>query len=121
MRRKLLAVLLWGVQGVLALEFLFVGGAKLWGMREMVELFTALGVGQWFRYVTGILELTGAVLLLVPGRGRAGAALLATVMFGAMMAHLFVLHHPPTVPGVLFLLACFVALGRGGSRPTSRE
>jgi len=25
----------------------------------MVTLFNQVGVGQWFRYVTGIIELTG--------------------------------------------------------------
>ena len=40
------------------------------GKPEMVALFTAVGFGQWFRYVTGILELTGAVLIMVPRRGE---------------------------------------------------
>ena len=46
----------------------------------MVALFPAVVVRQWFRYVTGILELTGAVLIMVPKTRRTGAALLATVL-----------------------------------------
>ena len=71
-------MLLWCVQALLALVFLNASVAKLLGRPEMVELFSMIGVGQWFRYVTGTLELTGAVLILVPKTRRAGAALLAT-------------------------------------------
>ena len=51
-------ILLWCLQALLALEFVGVSSAKLMGMPEMVALFTAVGLGQWFRYVTGILEVT---------------------------------------------------------------
>ena len=109
---RALNVLPWCVQALLALVFLNASWQKLAGNPEMVALFAAVGVGQWFRYVTGILELTGAVLILVPKTRRAGAALLATVMLGALAAHLFVLHVPLTIPGVLFLLSVFVVWGR---------
>jgi len=97
---------------LLALEFVGVSSAKLMGMPEMVALFTAVGIGQWFRYVTGILELTGAVLIVVPRTRRIGAVLLATIMLGAITAHLCILHVPPTAPVVLFLLSGFVVWGR---------
>jgi hypothetical protein len=61
-----LDILLWCVQAFLALVFVNASWAKLMGNPEMVALFTAVGVGQWLRYVTGILELTGAVLIMVP-------------------------------------------------------
>ena len=91
--------------------FVSVSWAKLVGKPEMVALFTAVGFGQWFRYVTGILELTGAVLIMLPKTRRIGSALLATIMLGALAAHLFILHVPPTTPGVLFLMAGFVVWG----------
>ncbi len=72
----------------------------------------AVGFGQWFRYVTGILELAGAVLIVVPRTRSIGAALLATIMLGAITAHLFILHVPPTAPVVLLLLSGFVVWGR---------
>jgi putative oxidoreductase len=105
-------ILLWGVQALLALQFVGVASAKLMGMQEMVALFTAVGFGQWFRYVTGILELTGAVLIVVPKTRSIGAALLATIMLGAITAHLFILHIPASAPVVLFLAAGFVVWGR---------
>jgi uncharacterized membrane protein YphA (DoxX/SURF4 family) len=107
-----LNILLWGVQALLALVFVNASLAKLTGNPEMVALFTAIGFGQWFRYVTGILELTGAVLIMVPKTRTIGSALLATIMLGALTAHLFILHVPPTTPGVLFLMSGFVVWGR---------
>ncbi len=103
---------LWCVQAFLALVFVSAGWAKLMGKPEMVSLFSEVGLGQWFRYFTGILELTGAVLIMVPKTRRTGAALLATIMLGALTAHLFILHVPSTTPGVLFLMSGFVVWGR---------
>jgi uncharacterized membrane protein YphA (DoxX/SURF4 family) len=115
--RRQLNLLLWCVQGLLALEFAGVAWAKLSGMPEMVALFTAIGWGQWFRYVTGILELTGAVLVVVPRTRSLGAALLATIMLGAIAAHLVILHLPPTAPATLLLLSGFVVWGRRNDLP----
>ena len=108
---RLLNILLWFVQVLLALVFVNASWAKLTGMPEMVALFDAVGAGQWFRYVTGILELTGAVLIMLPRTRSIGAALLATIMLGALTAHLFILHVPLTTPGVLFLVSGFVMAG----------
>ena len=107
-----LDLLLWCVQAFLALVFVGASWAKLMGQPEMVALFTAVGLGQWLRYVTGILELTGAVLIMLPQTRRMGAALLATVMLGALTAHLFILHVSLTTPGILFLLSGLVVWGR---------
>lgn len=107
-----LNILLWCVQAFLAFVFLNASLGKLRGAPEFLELFSVIGVGQWFRYVTGILELTGVALLLVPRTSRIGAALLATGMLGALTAHLLILHVSPAVPVVLLLLSGFVAWGR---------
>jgi uncharacterized membrane protein YphA (DoxX/SURF4 family) len=58
----------WALKLVLAAFFLFTGGAKLTGLPAMVEVFERVGFGQWFRYLTGILEVGGAALLF--GRRR---------------------------------------------------
>ena len=110
-RGRPLNILLWCVQAFLAFVFVNASWGKLMGTPEFVALFTAVGVGQWFRYVTGILELAGAVLIMVPKTSRIGAALLATIMLGALTAHLL-LHVPPTTPVVLFLMSGFVVWGR---------
>lgn len=76
---------------VLAALFLFAGGAKLAGLPAMVEVFEHVGLGQWFRYFTGLLEVGGAALLLWPATTALGALLLTIVSIGAALAQLFVL------------------------------
>ena len=51
-------------------------------------VFATIGVGDWLRYVTGCLQVAGALLLLVPRTTLIGAAMLATTMVGAMLAWL---------------------------------
>jgi len=109
---KPLTVALWIVQVLLALMFFMAGGHKVTGDPQMVGLFDAIGIGQWFRYVTGILEIGGGVLLLVPRVQAVGAALLSTVMVGAVATHLFVLHNAPSMPLVLLVGLAVVLVGR---------
>jgi putative oxidoreductase len=108
-------IALWVLQGLLALAFAGAASGKLLGHADMVALYGVIGVGQWFRIVTGLLELTGAVLIVVPRTKFFGAALLGTIMVGAVLTHLFILHSAPTAPAVLLLLAGVVAWGRRGA------
>ena len=75
-RGRVALVALWLTQIALAAMFLFAGGLKLTGAPEMVALFDAIGIGQWFRYVTGSIEVVSAVALLVPAWAAFGALLL---------------------------------------------
>ena len=70
---KALNIALWTLQVLVALAFVAAGSGKLVGTADMIALFDAVGVGQWFRYVTGSLELLGALLLIVPGKTVFGA------------------------------------------------
>jgi putative oxidoreductase len=105
-------IALWVAQILLALAFLGAASGKLLGKPEMVGLFEAIGIGQWFRYLTGLLEAAGAVLVVIPRTKFFGAALLGTVMIGAVLTHLLILHNPPTAAVVLLVLAGIVAWGR---------
>ena len=109
---KALNVTLWTLQVLVALAFVAAAAGKLLGSPDMIALFDAVGVGQWFRYVTGLLELLGALLLIVPRRAVLGSVLLAAVMAGAVVAHLTVLHTVPTAPLVLLTLTAMIAWGR---------
>jgi uncharacterized membrane protein YphA (DoxX/SURF4 family) len=100
------------LQALLAVAFLFFGGSKLAGTEMMVNVFENVGVGQWFRYVTGLLEVGGAVLLLIPALAGLGGLLLACVMVGATFAHLFVIGGSFVMPLVLLVLTLAVAWGR---------
>ncbi len=112
--RKGANIALWVLQALLALAFVGAASGKLLGKPEMVALFEAVGVGQWFRYVTGLMELAGALLIVVPRTKFFGAALLSVVMVGAVLTHLFILHNAPTAPAVLLVLAGIVAWARRG-------
>jgi uncharacterized membrane protein YphA (DoxX/SURF4 family) len=85
------------------------GGAKLLSRPALVQEFNQIGLGQWFRYFTGALEVVGAIGLLVPKLSWWAAVLLALVMIGAIIAHLTVLHIPPGLPIVLLVLAVLSA------------
>jgi uncharacterized membrane protein YphA (DoxX/SURF4 family) len=93
----------WVVQGLLAAAFLAAGGAKLAGVPMMVQIFDQIGFGQWFRIVTGVVEVVGAIALLIPGFAALGAAWLGATMFFAVLTHLFIL--PGSRVPALVLLA----------------
>ena len=82
----------WVLKIVFALAFIGAGGAKIYGPPAMVAEFDAVGLGQWFRYFTAVLEIIGAILLLMPKTTGFGALLLAGVCGGAFFAQLFALH-----------------------------
>src|SRR5438132_1199796 len=81
---------LWTLTIVTAGMFLLAGTLKLMGVEMEVQLFAVIGIGQWFRYLTGALEIAGAVGLFVQalapyaallrlGPGRSGGPLRRTV------------------------------------------
>jgi uncharacterized membrane protein YphA (DoxX/SURF4 family) len=90
-------------------RFFAAGGAKLAGVPAMVELFEKVRVGQWFRIVTGALEVGGGILLLIPRLTFYGAALLLLVMVGAVTAHLTILGGNPTPALILLVLSAVTA------------
>jgi uncharacterized membrane protein len=96
----------WILAVFLALVFSLAGSVKLIGVPGMVTEFAQIGIGQWLRYVTGVLEVTGAIGLLIP-RFRFRAALqIAAVMGCATGVNLWVLH----VPALAGLTAVLMAL-----------
>lgn len=80
-----------GVKVLLTAAFVAAGLAKLAGVQMLVDEFELLGLGQWFRYVTGVIEVGSAILLWVPGLAAYGAGLLTCTMVGALIAHATVL------------------------------
>ena len=105
-------IALWALQAVLALMFTMAGLAKVGGDAAMVEMFANIGIGQWFRYVVGALEIAGAVGVLVPRLSGLAALGLACLMAGATLTNLFVLGASPLLPVVLLLVSVLVARGR---------
>lgn len=99
----------WALQILLALVFLAAGGAKLAGVPMMVQVYDLIGVGQWFRIVTGLVEVGGAIALLIPGYAGLAALWLAGTMVGAVIAHLMVLPTPAAPAVVLLVLTATLA------------
>ena len=75
----------------------------------MVQMFDKVGIGQWFRFVTGALEISGAILLLIPRLTLYGAILLLLVMAGGVTAHLTVLGGNPAPALILLVLNAVTA------------
>ncbi len=95
---------------LLVLAFFAVGAAKLTASLGTVGWFSQLGWGQWFRYLTGLLDIAGAVLLFVPRWICLGALVLAcTIGTATVLNVLFPLHQNPLVPLVLTLLSATLA------------
>ena len=117
-------IALWIVQIVLAGMFLLAGGSKLLGAPAMVGLFDAIGIGQWFRYLTGLIEVGSALALLVPSIAVFGALALVATMVGAIVTHLLIVGGSPAVPAILLLGSAAVVWTRRhqvlGDRQTVR-
>ena len=102
-------ITLWVLSGFAGLLFIGVGGAKLAGAAAMVDLFAKVGLGQWLRYFTGLLEVAAGLGLLISRFAFYAAVLLAVVMAGAFIAHVTVLGGSPAAPVVLFGLTGIIA------------
>ena len=110
---------LWIVQALLALVFLFVGGMKIITPLDVLYAQMALPLpGVFIRFI-GVCEVLGAVGLILPGVTRIRPELtslaacgLVLIMVGAAM------FTPPedlsmaAIPVAIGLLAAFVAYGR---------
>lgn len=91
-RTRRLATLTWALRVLIGAAFIFFAFMKLSSQPRMVAEFANVGLGQWFRYFTGSLELIGAIGVLIPRVSALGAALLLVVVAGAAVAQLFILH-----------------------------
>ena len=115
MNWKLIA--LWALRVLIAALFLFAGFMKLSSNPDMVAEFSQIGLGDGFRYLTGVIELAGGVALLIPAVSLYGAAILLCVDVGAGVAQLAVLHKD--IIHVIVIAVAIVGviyLGRGARK-----
>jgi uncharacterized membrane protein YphA (DoxX/SURF4 family) len=102
----------WAVRIAVAVAFVVFGSEKFSSgpASQWVTLFRQIGFGEWFRYLTGAVEIAGGLLVLFPRTALAGFGLLAATMAGAMFIVAFVLGRPGDAgfPGV-FLVALIAA------------
>jgi putative oxidoreductase len=80
------------LQVLLALMFLMAGFGKITGSKMHVDGFNHWRLPQWFRVVTGIVELGGAAALIIgfwePSWAALGALLLGITAVGGVITHL---------------------------------
>jgi len=116
-------ILLWILQILLALMFLFAGGTKLvWSMEYMQSLSppNAIVWPEWFIRFIGVCEVLGALGLILPGLLRRQQHLtvwaaigLTIIMIGAAVTTVISLGVAPAIfPLIIGLLCAFVAYGR---------
>jgi uncharacterized membrane protein len=117
-------ILLWILQILLALTFLFAGGTKLvMSMEEIRRLSPPNSIvwPEWFIRFIGVCELLGALGLVVPGLFRRQQHLtslaaigLTIIMIGAVVSTVMSLGGAPAVwPLIIGILCVVVAYGRG--------
>ena len=87
-RTKIGVAALWIVSGLMTAAFLLAGTPKILQAPVWVDKFDTWGYSKWFLVVTGAVEITGAILLLIPRLAVSGVAVLAAVMFGAAYTHI---------------------------------
>lgn len=77
---------------LLAFVFIASGVSKVVGVQWQVKGFAHYGYPQWFRVVTGLIEIVGAIGLLVGifvhVIGGLAGVLIAITMLGAVVTHI---------------------------------
>jgi hypothetical protein len=77
-----------------------------------VAIFQQIGLGEWFRYFTGVVEIGGALLYVLPVTCLIGASLLGCAMTGAMVVHIVVRHSIAAsfYPGIILVAIIAIAV-----------
>jgi putative oxidoreductase len=102
----------WILRVVIFAVFVFFGGGKFKADTNAawIQLFRDIGFGQWFRYATGVVELLGAFLTLIPQTVPAGLAVLGMTMAGATLIDVIVLRRFADAIIPLAVLCALIAL-----------
>ena len=99
----------WILSIVLAIVFLATGIAKLSGASTFyIQAATMRGFPSWIRIVVGLVEIGGAIALLVPRSAVFGAVTLAILMFPATATQHMSGQGGFWIPVVVFVLLCSV-------------
>jgi len=81
-------ILCWTLKAIVALGFLLASLGKVTQSEPVIEMFRAWGYFDGFYLIIGILELSLAILILIPKTSRYAAIGLFLVMIGALITHL---------------------------------
>lgn len=96
---------LMALQIVLALFYAFASAApKLLGADAAADSFDRIGFGGWFMYLTGALELAGAVALLIPVLYQVAAVAMVGLMIGATVTQITVFNGDNVATPIILIL-----------------
>ncbi|HZW50520.1 MAG TPA: DoxX family protein, partial [Rudaea sp.] len=99
----------WVLSIVLAIVFLATGIAKLTGASTFyIQAATMRGFPVWIRIVVGLVEIGGAIALLVPQAAVFGAVTLAILMFPAAATQHMSGQGGFWIPVIVFIMLCVV-------------
>jgi uncharacterized membrane protein YphA (DoxX/SURF4 family) len=105
--------MVWAVIGLVALTFIVTGASKLLAVPPSPENFQRWGFSMNFMRLIGIVEVAGAIALIVPRTSFVAALLLIADMLGALrtgVAYREALHI--VLPSVLLILLAMIAWAR---------
>ena len=119
---------LWVLQSLLALVFLFAGGAKLMMPAAQLTQQVPMLSAAFLRFVS-VCELLGALGLILPGLLRIqtwltplAASCLVAIMIGAVVITVMTTGAAMAVfPGIVGLLLVWIAYGRFRSTPAGAK
>ncbi|HJO04500.1 MAG TPA: DoxX family protein [Acidobacteriota bacterium] len=111
----------WAVAMLLALFFIQTGPGKLNPSPALIERFDAWGYSRGLAQAIGVVETTGAMIVLVPSLAAYGAWMLAIVMVGAIYTHLSTgIGSPESAARMLVLAGALIALRAQDAQPLRR-
>lgn len=90
---------------VVVATFLIFGSAQLLQAKPIVEQFEEFGLPSWTASVVGVVQIAGAIGLLVNGVALPIAIGLVLVMIGAVGFHVRAKHPMPKLAPALIVLA----------------
>jgi len=108
---KFLPIISTTLAWLLAAFFLFGAYGNAFISEENAAAYTAWGYPDWFHYITAILELAAALLLIRAGSRPYGAGLGAMVMAAASLTTLLNADYDHAVAPSIVLLVSLIVLG----------
>jgi uncharacterized membrane protein YphA (DoxX/SURF4 family) len=102
---------------MLGAGFVIIGMTKFTLGAAWTPLFDKIGLGEWFRYFTGGMQMAGGLLTLVPRTAMVGAGLIACTMAGAVVVDIVVMRSlVAIIPCAIFAIAVGVGMQAWANR-----